>query len=307
MPDPLGRQPKTLLIACGALGREIVDLIRVNHWFALAVTCLPADWHNTPQRIPEGVRRKIHEAREHYDEIVVLYGDCGTSGLLDKVCAEEGVERITGPHCYSFYMGGPDFDALMADDPTTFFLTDYLARYFDRLIIRGLGIDRHPELQEMYFGNYTRLIYLAQTDAIRRWTLRPARRRRGWVWPSRSGARVMASWAASWRERRRGAGTMAALTIVYWRDIPAQVIAKEGRMAEKIQLPERFQVAIDQAAMRGAARDSDAYLAEWRRGDPEPCGDDLAAAAAEAAVRIETEYGDERLRGLVRAGGKAEA
>lgn len=99
---------------------------------------------------------------------------------------------------------------------------------------------------------------------------------------------------------------MAALTIVYWRDIPAQVIAKEGRVAEKIQLPERFQVAIDQAAMRGGARDSDDYLAEWRRGDPEPCGDDLAAAAAEAAVRIETEYHDERLRLLVRAGGKAE-
>jgi hypothetical protein len=98
---------------------------------------------------------------------------------------------------------------------------------------------------------------------------------------------------------------MASLTIVYWRDIPAQVIAKEGRVAEKIQLPERFQVAIDQAAMRGGARETDAYLAEWRRGDPEPCGDDLAAVAAEAAARIETEYGDERLRLLVRAGGKA--
>lgn len=157
-------QPKTLLIACGALGREIVDLIRINQWSGLAVTCLPADWHNTPQKIPEGVRRKVREARGDYDEIVVLYGDCGTGGLLDKVCAEEGVERIPGPHCYSFYMGGADFDALMEDDPTSFFLTDYMARYFDRLIIRGLGIDRHPELLEMYFGNYTRLVYLAQTD-----------------------------------------------------------------------------------------------------------------------------------------------
>lgn len=99
---------------------------------------------------------------------------------------------------------------------------------------------------------------------------------------------------------------MASLTIVYWRDIPAQVIAKEGRKAEKIQLSDRFQVAIDQAAMRGEARDSDAYLAEWRRGDPQPCGDELAGAVAEGAARIEAEYGDERLRALVRAGGKAE-
>ena len=160
----MAARPKTLLIACGALAREIVELIRANGWSGLAVTCLPADWHNTPDLIPDGVRRKIREARERYDEILVLYGDCGTGGALDKVCAEEGVERIPGPHCYSFYMGGPDFDALMDADPTAFFLTDYLARHFDRLIIRGLGIDRHPELQEMYFGNYTRMVYLAQTE-----------------------------------------------------------------------------------------------------------------------------------------------
>lgn len=301
----MGQQPKTLLIACGALGREIVDLIRVNHWSSLAVTCLPANWHNTPQRIPEGVRRKIRVSRAEYDEIVVLYGDCGTGGLLDKVCAEEGVERIPGPHCYSFYMGGPDFDALMEDDPTTFFLTDYLARYFDRLIIRGLGIDRHPELQAMYFGNYTRLVYLAQTeDPALEASARAAAARLGLAFETRrTGYGELGSFMARAAE---GAGVMAALTIVYWRDIPAQVIAKEGRAAEKIQLSDRFQVAIDQAAMRGEARDSDAYLAEWRRGDPQPCGDDLAAVVAEAAARIEAEYGDEQLRALVRAGGKVE-
>ncbi|MEQ8354537.1 MAG: DUF1638 domain-containing protein [Kiloniellaceae bacterium] len=157
-------QERTLLIACGALAREIVTLIRVNAWRHLTVSCLPASWHNTPSKIPEGVRRRIRESRGRYDRILVLYGDCGTGGLLDKVLAEEGVERIAGPHCYSFYAGNDVFDAMAEEEPAAFYLTDYLVRHFDRLIIEGLGIDRHPELLEMYFGNYKKLVYLAQTE-----------------------------------------------------------------------------------------------------------------------------------------------
>ena len=161
---PEGGPPTTLLIACGALAREVVDVIRLNGWSHFSVTCLPAIWHNTPDKIPEGVRRKIAEARGHYDRILVLYGDCGSGGLLDRVLEEEGVERIDGPHCYAFYSGVEDFLAEADADPACFYLTDYLARHFDRLIIEGLGIDRHPELLPMYFGNYTTLVYLAQTE-----------------------------------------------------------------------------------------------------------------------------------------------
>ena len=157
-------RPRTLLIGCGALAREIVDLIRLNDWPHLSVTCLPAIWHNTPQKIPEGVRAKIRAARPDFDRIYVLYGDCGTGGLLDQVLEEEGVERIEGPHCYAFFTGLADFEAMHDADPTAFYLTDYLVRHFDRLIIQGLGLDRHPELLPDYFGNYTRLVYLAQTD-----------------------------------------------------------------------------------------------------------------------------------------------
>jgi len=156
--------PRTLLIACGALAKEVVELIRLNGWTHMSVTCLPAIWHNTPDKIPEAVRQKIRAARADYERILVLYGDCGSAGILDQVLAEEGVERIDGPHCYAFYTGLQDFTELAEADPTCFYLTDYLARHFDRLIIEGLGIDRHPELLPDYFGNYTTLIYLAQTE-----------------------------------------------------------------------------------------------------------------------------------------------
>lgn len=155
---------RTLLIACGALAREVVELIRVNAWRHLTVSCLPAAWHNTPEKIPGAIRERIQAAKDRYDHIYVLYGDCGTGGELDKVLREEGVERIEGPHCYAFYAGGKVFEALAEAEVGTFYLTDYLARHFDRLIIQGLGLDRHPELHELYFGNYKKLIYLAQTE-----------------------------------------------------------------------------------------------------------------------------------------------
>jgi hypothetical protein len=156
--------PRTLVIACGALARELTELARVNRWEHLAVTCLPAELHNRPERIPDAVRSKIHAARGKFDHVLCLYADCGTGGLLDKVLQEEGVERIAGAHCYEFYAGAAEFAAMMDTDPATFFLTDYLARHFDRLVIKGLGLDRHPELHADYFRNYRRVVYLAQSD-----------------------------------------------------------------------------------------------------------------------------------------------
>ena len=167
--------PRTLVIACGALAREITTLVRRQGWTAIEVQCLPSAWHNRPERIPEGVRRKIRaaRARSDIDRIFVAYADCGTGGALDAVLEEEGAERIPGAHCYEFFAGGRAFTALHEAEPGTLYLTDYLARNFDRLILEGLGIDRHPELEAMYFGNYRRLVHLAQT---RDGTLRAAAR-----------------------------------------------------------------------------------------------------------------------------------
>ena len=155
---------KVLLIACGALGREIVDLVETNNWSAFDISCLPAKWHNTPGHIVDGVRNKIHAGKAAYESIYVLYGDCGTGGLLDKMLKEEGVERIEGPHCYAFFSGKDMVKKHAEDDVTSFYLTDYLAKHFDKLIWQGLGLDRHPQLLEMYFGNYKKIVFLAQTE-----------------------------------------------------------------------------------------------------------------------------------------------
>ena len=155
---------RTLLIACGALARETLAAIEANGLRHVEVTCISALLHNRPERIPEAVREKIREHRADFDRILVLYADCGTGGALDAVLAEEGVERIGGPHCYAFYAGQDAFAALADAEPGTFYLTDFLTRQFDTLVIEGLGLDRHPELLDMYFGNYRRLVYLAQTE-----------------------------------------------------------------------------------------------------------------------------------------------
>ena len=157
-------QARTLLIACGALARETLAAIEANGLRHVEVTCISALLHNRPERIPEAVRAKIREHKAEYERIMVLYADCGTGGVLDQVLAEEGVERIGGPHCYAFYAGQQVFDALADAEPGTCHLTDFLTRQFDTLVIEGLGLDRHPELLELYFGNYRRLIYLAQTE-----------------------------------------------------------------------------------------------------------------------------------------------
>jgi hypothetical protein len=151
-----------LIIACGALANEITALRRANGWTRVDVRCLPADLHNRPEKIPAAVRALIQASRAAYDSIFVAYGDCGTGGLLDVVLREEGVERIPGAHCYEFFATAPIFAALSDIEPGTFYLTDFLLRHFDRLVIRGLGLDRHPELFSTYFGNYRKLVYLAQ-------------------------------------------------------------------------------------------------------------------------------------------------
>jgi hypothetical protein len=154
--------PRVLIVGCGALARELVELTRgLPH---VDVSCLPASLHNRPSGIPEAVRERIRAGRNRYERIFVAYADCGTGGLLDRVLAEEGVERLPGAHCYEFYAGRENFARLADEEPGTFYLTDFLARSFERLVIGGLGLDRHPELLPVYFGNYRRLVYLAQTD-----------------------------------------------------------------------------------------------------------------------------------------------
>jgi hypothetical protein len=154
-----------LIIACGALAHEITALRRANRWDDLTVQCLPAELHNRPERIPAAVHALIQESRDRYRSIFVAYADCGTGGRLDAVLAEEGVERIPGAHCYEFFATGPVFAQLAEAEPGTFYLTDFLLRHFERLVIRGLGLDRHPELFPSYFGNYRKLVYLGQAPA----------------------------------------------------------------------------------------------------------------------------------------------
>lgn len=152
----------TALVACGALAREVLYL-KEKHGWDVEVLGVPSLLHNTPERLPEAIRRRIHEARERFARVIVVYGDCGTGGMLDRLLAREGVERVAGPHCYEMYADGT-YERIMQQDPGTFFLTDYLVQSFDHLVLEGLGIDRHPELRDEYFRNYHRVVYLAQRD-----------------------------------------------------------------------------------------------------------------------------------------------
>ena len=138
------------------VGRNQIENIRVE--------CLPAILHNTPEKIPGAVRERLENATG-FDQVFVAYGDCGTGGLLDRVLEEFGAERLAGDHCYQFYAGGDVWKRMHDAEPGTLYLTDYLARHFDRIIWQGLGLDRWPELRDDYFGNYTRVVYLAQTES----------------------------------------------------------------------------------------------------------------------------------------------
>jgi len=158
----MNAHPGTLLIACGALAREIAALKRANGWTELEVRCLPAQLHNRPERIAPAVREAIRANRDRFANIFVVYGDCGTGGQLDAVLKEEGVERLPGAHCYEFLATAPVFAQLADAEPGTFYLTDFLLKHFERLVIRPLGLDRHPQLTGEYFRNYRKLVYLSQ-------------------------------------------------------------------------------------------------------------------------------------------------
>ena len=162
---------KVLIIACGAISMELVRIRNLNGWDHIDFQCLPPKLHNRPDRIPGAVREKIESQRDKYREIFVGYADCGTGGMLDKVLEEFGIERIPGAHCYEFYTGSKDFTDLAEDEPGSFYLTDFLVRNFERLVIKGLAMDRLPQLIPAYFGNYKRLVYLAQTDSERLQTM----------------------------------------------------------------------------------------------------------------------------------------
>lgn len=154
------RKP-ALIIACGALVREIRDILAVNHLTSIDIAAIPALYHNRPEKIASAVAARIASARDHYNHIFVAYAECGTAGELDRVIAEAGVERLPGTHCYAFYTGVDAFNR-STGDMTSFFLTDFLVRQFDSIVIKGLGLDRHPELRDDYFGNYEKVVYLSQ-------------------------------------------------------------------------------------------------------------------------------------------------
>lgn len=168
-PDPQAPSPKSqvgrvLVIACGALARELVDVIRGNGLAWVDVECLPAKLHNTPDQITAAVERKLDGAVGRYNKVFVGYADCGTGGMLDAMLTRRGVERLPGAHCYEFFAGADLFAQLHDAEPGTFYLTDFLTKHFDRLVWEGLGLDRWPQLRDQYFGNYRRLIYLSQID-----------------------------------------------------------------------------------------------------------------------------------------------
>ena len=162
--DCCKRSSRVLILACGAIAREVLAVRDLNGWSHVEVRCLPAKLHSTPERIPAAVDAKLTELAGRYDRIFVAYADCGTGGALDPVLERHGVERLPGAHCYGFLAGNDAWDAMQEDEPATFYLTDFLARHFEALVVRALKLDTHPQLLPLVFGNYKRLVYLAQTD-----------------------------------------------------------------------------------------------------------------------------------------------
>lgn len=155
---------KVLLIACGALAHEILALKAANGWDHLDLQCLPAKLHLWPDQIVTAVEAAVAEKAQAYDKTFVVYADCGTGGQLFEKCKELGVEMVEGPHCYSFFEGNEVFASRADSEFRAFYLTDFLVRQFDAFVWRPMGLDRHPELRDMYFGNYEKLVYQAQTD-----------------------------------------------------------------------------------------------------------------------------------------------
>ncbi len=153
-----------LLIACGAIARELVQLCRQPGWSHISLRCLDAALHNHPERIVPALERMILDERSRCAQLFVAYADCGTGGAIDRLLEQHRIARLPGAHCYEFLAGSASFHAIADAEPGSFYLTDFLARHFDRLVRKGLGLDRHPQLMHQYFGNYHRLVYLAQTE-----------------------------------------------------------------------------------------------------------------------------------------------
>ena len=165
MPDGSFSPPSSVLVlACGALARESLALIEMNGWSHMTLRCLPASLHLYPEKITEAVEAAVDAHRGAFDRVFVAYADCGTGGQLQAACAAMGVEMIAGPHCYSFFEGNERFARHSESEIAAFYLTDFLVRQFEAFVIRPMELDRHPELRDMYFGNYEKLVYQAQTD-----------------------------------------------------------------------------------------------------------------------------------------------
>jgi len=163
---PEQAQPKSnpksdvLFIACGALAKETKEIIDRHGW-SVELKALPAVYHMTPLKITTNLDVMLEKLKGQYQRIIVVYGECGATGI-DTVLDRHEVVRVSGPHCYEMYAGANEFARLMDDEPGTFFLTDWLLRAYEKAVLRGLGLDKHPELAPLYFGNYHRLVYLSQ-------------------------------------------------------------------------------------------------------------------------------------------------
>ena len=153
---------KVLVIACGAIARELVRIQRLNGWGHVELQCLPPGLHNRPEKIPAAVLEKIGQEKDNYEQIFVGYADCGTGGMLDRALQGTGIERIPGAHCYEFFAGSEVFHDLADEEPGSFYLTDFLAQHFDQFVTKPLKFETHPELKEMYFGNYRRMVFISQ-------------------------------------------------------------------------------------------------------------------------------------------------
>ena len=276
------------------------------------VSCLPAELHNRPEKIAAAVRAQIHAPRGPYRSIFVAYGDCGTGGLLDAVLREEGIERIPGAHCYEFFATGRCSRALAEAELGTFYLTDFLLRHFERLVIAALGLDRHPELPELLRA-LQKLVYLAQARTRR--DERGARIAGAWASSSNitiratatSGAVAKAALRATTRCREEKTNAkrrphMAALIVISWRDIPAQSSSSGGAKLPRYS-SQRLQEAVDRAATRAGKGSSDAYLADWKRSAPRPWARTSTPRRAAEAATLEAHFSDEDLERLIRAKG----
>ncbi len=298
----------TLVIACGALAREIAALRRANDWSALDVRCLPAELHNRPERIAPAVRAEIAPAsRPLRQDLRRLRRLRHRRRARRAACARKASSGCPARTATSSSPRRKVFEALAESEPGTFYLTDFLLQHFERLVIaasarpppgaQGRVLPQLPAPGVPGAGGQARQHRARARDRDRlRLQLRVSLHRvRG------------AGGAPAHPRRERGLPGMASLIIISWRDMPAQVVVKRGRETAKVQLSARFQEAVDRAAMRAGKGSSDAYLADWKRSDPRPCGDDLKAEAAAEAARIEARLHRRGARGADPRQGPAKA